>query len=79
MTLVAEIRLGRPQVVPIGFGLHAERFDRDGLALDAEQPLDHALRVLVATFAEVLVPNHALRSTKNSAGQEWLSNALQIA
>jgi hypothetical protein len=54
---VAEIRLRRPQVVPVGLRLHAEPLDR---ALDAEQPLDDALRLLVASFAEVLVADHAL-------------------
>ena len=34
---VAEVRLGRPQVVPVGLGLHAEPYDGDELALDAEQ------------------------------------------
>ena len=58
---VAEIRLGRPQVVPVGLRLHAEPFDGDELALDAEQPLDDALRLLVASFAEVVVADHAVR------------------
>jgi hypothetical protein len=57
---VAEIRLRRPQVVPVGLRLHAEPLDGDELALDAEQPLDDALRLLVASFAEVLVADHAL-------------------
>ena len=58
---VAEIRLGRAQVVPVGLGLHAEPFDGDELALDAEQTLDDALGLLVASFAEVLVADDALR------------------
>jgi len=41
--LDAEIGLGRPQLVPIGLCLHAEPFDGDGLAVDAEQLLDDAL------------------------------------
>ena len=57
---VAEIRLGGPQVVPVGLRLHAEPFDGDELALDAEQPLDDALRLLVASFAEVLVADDAV-------------------
>jgi hypothetical protein len=39
---------------------HPERFDGDGLAVDAEQPLDDPLRLLVPSLAEVLVANHAL-------------------
>ena len=57
---VAEIRLRRPQVVPVGLGLHAESLDRDELALDAEQTLDHALRFLVTPFAEALVADDAV-------------------
>jgi hypothetical protein len=33
----------------------------DELALDAEQPLDDALRLLVASFAEVVVADDAVR------------------
>ena len=58
---VAEIGLGRTQVVPVGLRLHAEPFDGDELALDAEQPLDDALRLLVASFAEVVVADDAVR------------------
>ena len=58
---VAEIGLGSPQVVPVGLRLHAEPFDGDELALDAEQSLEDALRLLVAAFAEVLVADHAVR------------------
>src|SRR6266542_725094 len=57
----AEIRLGRPEVVPVGLRLHAEPFDGHELALDAEQPLDEALRLLVTPFAEVLVADDAVR------------------
>ena len=57
---VAEVRLRRAQVIPVGLGLHAEAHDRDGLALDAEQVLDDALRFLVAPFAEVLVADDPL-------------------
>jgi hypothetical protein len=42
-------------VIPVGLGLHAEAYDGDEFALDPEQVLDHALRLLVAAFAEVLV------------------------
>jgi hypothetical protein len=59
--LVAEIRLGRAQVVPVGLRLHAEPHDGDELALDVEQPLDSALRLLVASLAEVVVANGAVR------------------
>jgi hypothetical protein len=55
-----EIRLGRSQVVPVGLRLYAEPFDRDELALDAEQSLDRALRLLVASFAEVVVADDAV-------------------
>ena len=48
-------------MVPVGLGLHAEPFDGDELALDAEQLLDHALRLLVAPFAEVVVADDAVR------------------
>jgi hypothetical protein len=59
--LVAEIRLGRPQVVPVGLRLHPDASDGDELALDAEQPLDDALGFVVTCLAEVLVPNHTVR------------------
>src|SRR3954454_16113163 len=52
---VAEIRLGRAEMVPIGLRLDALPLDRHGIALDVEQPLDAALRLLVASLAEVLV------------------------
>lgn len=58
---VAEIRLGRTHVVPVGLRLNAEPFDGDQLALDVEQPLDGALRLLVASFAEVVVADDAVR------------------
>ena len=57
---VAQIRLERVEVVPIGRRLHADSFDRDRLALDAEQPLDDPLRLLVASLAEVLVADDAV-------------------
>ena len=37
---VAQIRLGRTQVVPVGFRLDADALDGHELAVDAEQPLD---------------------------------------
>ena len=46
-------------MVPVGLRLHAQSLDRGELALDAEQPLDDALRVLVATLAEVLIADDA--------------------
>jgi hypothetical protein len=51
-------------LVPVGLGLHPEPFDGDELALDAEQPLDDALGLLVASFAEVVVADDASASTK---------------
>src|SRR4051812_34974360 len=56
----AEVRLRRPQVVPVGRGLHAGSLDGDRRALDAEQPLNHALRLLVASLAEMLVADDAV-------------------
>ena len=58
--VVAEVGLGRAQVVPVGLLLHADAFDGDELALDAEQLLDDALRFLVAPLAEVVVANVAV-------------------
>ena len=57
---VAEICLGRLEVVPVGCRLDAEPFDGDEFALHAEQPLDDALGLLVASFAELLVADDAL-------------------
>jgi hypothetical protein len=57
---VAQIRLERVEVVPIGRRLHADSFDRDQLALDAVQPLDDPLRLLVASFAEVVVADETV-------------------
>jgi hypothetical protein len=42
-------------VIPVSRGLHAESFDGDELPLDAQQLLDDALRLLVASFTEALV------------------------
>jgi hypothetical protein len=39
---------------------YAEPFDADELALDAEQPLDGALGLLVASFADVVVTDDAV-------------------
>ena len=61
LAAVAEIRLGRPQVLPVGLRLHPDAFDGDELALDSEQLLDHALGLLVAPFAEVAVADDAVR------------------
>ena len=52
---VAEIRLRRPQVVPVGLGLHPNPFDVDEVAFESEQPLDHPFGLLVTAFTEVLV------------------------
>src|SRR4051812_3019993 len=59
-SFVAEICLGRTQVVPVGRRLHADAFDGDELALDSKQLLDDALRLLVAPFTEVLVADRAV-------------------
>jgi len=48
-------------VVPVGLRLHAEPFDGDELALDPEQPLDNALRLLVTPLAEMIVADDAVR------------------
>jgi hypothetical protein len=47
-------------VIPVGRRLHAHPLDGDELALDAEQPLDDALGLLVAPFPEVLVADDAV-------------------
>src|SRR5919112_6540666 len=57
----AEIRLGRSQVVPVGLRLHSHPFHGHEFALDAEEFLDHALRLLVAPLAEMLVADDAVR------------------
>ena len=57
---VAEVGLGGTQVVPVGACLHPDPIDGDELAFDAEQTLDDALRLLVASFAEVLVADDAV-------------------
>jgi hypothetical protein len=73
---VAEIRLARRQVIPVGLRLHAEPFDRDELALDAEQPLNHALGLLVAAFAEVLVADDAVRIDEVDSRPEMVGEGL---
>src|SRR5690242_21964769 len=57
---VAEIRLARAQVRPVGLGLDAESFDADELTGHAQQTLDDELRFLVASLAEVLVADDAV-------------------
>jgi hypothetical protein len=57
---IAEIRLRRPQVVPVGLRLHAEPFDIRELTLDSEQLLDESLRLVVSSFAEVLIADHSV-------------------
>ena len=47
-------------MVPVGCRLDAEAFDGDEFALHAEQPLDDVLRLLVASFAELVVADDAL-------------------
>jgi hypothetical protein len=56
-------------VVPIGCRLDAEPCDGDELALDAQQALDDAFRLLVASFAEVVVADDAVPVAKYRAGQ----------
>src|SRR4051794_13328122 len=60
----AEIRLGCPQLVPVGFRLHADPFDGDEPALDPRQLLDNAFRLVVTSFAEMVVVDDAIASTK---------------
>src|ERR671917_875231 len=57
---VAQICLWCTQVVPVGLRLSADPFDRHKLAVDPEQLLDDALRLLVAPLAEVLVADDAV-------------------
>jgi pyruvate dehydrogenase (quinone) len=52
---VAEVGLGRAHVLPVGFRLDADPFDGEELALDAQQLLDDALGLLVASLDEALV------------------------
>jgi DNA-binding transcriptional ArsR family regulator len=47
-------------MVPVGCGLDAAPFDGDEFALHAEQLLQEALRLLVATLAEVVVADDSL-------------------
>jgi len=48
-------------VVPVGCRLDPAPFDGDEFALHVEQPLDDVLRLLVASFAEVLLADDAVR------------------
>jgi hypothetical protein len=48
-------------VLPVCLRLHAEPLDGDEVALDAEQPLQQPLRLLVTALAEVVVPDDAVR------------------
>ena len=48
-------------MVPVGRRFHTDPFDRHELAIDAEQPLDDVLRLLVTPFAEVLVADDPVR------------------
>src|SRR3954454_24387713 len=57
---IPEIRLGRAQMVPVRLGLDATPFDGYRFAIDAEQALDRALRLLVAPLAEVVVADDAV-------------------
>ena len=47
-------------MIPVGRRLDANPFNADEVALDSEQLLDHALRLLVAALAELLIANDAL-------------------
>src|SRR5215212_8710340 len=57
---VAEIRLRRAEVVPVGLRLDALTLNGDRLPLDVKQPLDAVLGLLVASLAEVLVADAAV-------------------
>src|SRR4051794_9454441 len=48
------------QVIPVGFGFHPYPSYRHQVTVDAEQPLDEALRSFVPSFAEVLVADDAV-------------------
>jgi hypothetical protein len=63
----------------VGFRLHAEPFDGDEFALDAEQPLDDALRLLVASFTEVLVADDAVRVDEVQRRPVNVAKPLQIS
>src|SRR6516164_1789387 len=58
---VAQICLRRAQMVPVGFRLHPEPFDGSELAVNAEQPLDDTLRLLVASLAEMVIADDPVR------------------
>jgi hypothetical protein len=58
---VADVRLGRAQVVPVGLRLHPDPLDVDEWAIHPEQPLDDPLGLLVPALAEVVVADDALR------------------
>ena len=60
-SLVAEVGLGRPHVLPDGGHLVAARHDVHELVLDIEQALDRPLGLLVRALAEVVVANLAVR------------------
>jgi hypothetical protein len=62
-----------------GRSVRREPFDADELALDAEQPLDGALRLHVVSFADVVVIDAAVRVDEVERRQWWLSKALQIS
>jgi hypothetical protein len=57
-------------VAPVGCRLHADPFDGDGCTLDAEQPLEEALRGFVAAFAEVVIPDDAVCVDEVESGPE---------
>src|SRR2546421_4615164 len=65
--LVAEVRLGRAQVRPIGLSLDAIGSDRDQVVTDAlasglpQQLLNDPFALFVLTFAELVMPDSSLR------------------
>jgi hypothetical protein len=68
---VAEVGLGGAEVVPVGRRLDADPLDWSRLALDAEQPLDEALGLLV--------PNAVSIASRCGAGSlaSWSSSGAQ--
>jgi hypothetical protein len=59
---IAEIGLRRAQVSPVGLRLHADAFNRNELALNAEESLGGPLGLLIATLPEMAVADDAFRA-----------------
>src|SRR5215469_5363746 len=58
---VTEISLGCTEIAPVRLRLHTGANRRDERALDAEQLLNETLRLLVASFAEMVIADDPLR------------------